>query len=36
MIWGIILNLKKLLSLIALASAVIGLISRILGKKRKK
>jgi hypothetical protein len=33
---GIIRNLKKILGLIALASAGIGLISRILGKKKKK
>jgi hypothetical protein len=36
LILGIIRSLKKILSSIALASAGIGLILRLLGKKRKK
>jgi hypothetical protein len=33
---GIIRRLKKIVGFIALASAVIGFILRLLGKKRKK
>ncbi len=33
---GIIRHLKKIIGLIVLVSAVIGLISRLIGKKRKK